>query len=354
MNSLRTQLINEISRKCPKLLIKDKILIDYLADKNWALLVFPFYIGLYSLSFLPFPNRINFITIEKAQELNNSSNGILASIVGITMVIIGFIFTEIKSKSFVNFKFFSERTFIFPIFYSSLANIAGMLFISLMSSTLDINNAVILSHYLIILVNIPLIIIVFKRVAKYMDYQPVFDSYKKMVLKKANSILFEEKIVELFSNRIIEIFKKNDIHTPYSLSAMFDTQKVILRSKNPIGILHDIYIEDFEQNINSIRKSNSAEVFQYAPFLIGKNISENAIILYAKESSDITPISVKSFKVKTLIKDDNETTYKAYLENIHQQYLDAVRNNNTNLAIDSLSMYKELFDLYCETDKDLR
>ncbi|WP_028978184.1 hypothetical protein [Sporocytophaga myxococcoides] len=357
--SLRKIFRAEIKQKCPELLRREKSLLDYVADKYIALfIVVPIYIILYlSTILIPSPECLKVITLNNAKDLNNSSNGILASIVGITMVIIGFIFTEIKSKTFVSFKFFSEKTFLFPIFYSSLVNIVGMLIISLLADTItkdnSINNAVLLSNYLIILVNIPLIIVIFIRVAKYMDYKPVFNTYKEMVLKKATCILFKEKIVELFSNRLTKVLKDNNIKTTYTISEIHNPQRVILSSRNNSGVLYDVYIDKFEEAITSIKKSHPDNDFQYSQFLIGKNIGADTPILYANEDYAITPKVIKLFKVKESQRED-EIEYTEYMKDIHQQYIDAVRNNNGNLAVDYLSIYKELNELYCNSNKSLR
>jgi hypothetical protein len=361
-SSLRKQLKKEITKKCPKLSVTDKDHWHYIAHKGWALSIFAIYALLYTLSIcISFPDCMGLITLKDAQELNNSSNGILASIVGITMVIIGFIFTELKSKSFVDFNFFSERTFIFPIFYSSLANISGMILISLFGDSIStnnvtgLNNAVIFGHYMI-LINIALIIVIFIRVATYMDYQPVFDSYKSMVIKKAKILLLQEKIYESFKNSISKVFSDNDINTIYTGSrTLRDPQKAILSNQNKKGIVYDINIKDLTNKVSELKQSHPTEIFQYSPFLLlGKTISANAQILYANETSNITLKTTKSIKVKSSSKEDTETVYKTYLDGIHQRYIDAVRSNNTNQAIDYLSIYQELYDLYCQTNKDLK
>ena len=355
MSSLRKEVKKRIKKKCPSLLEKEKKPFEYISDKYWALLVFPLYLILYFFSiYFKSPECLNYIEIEKPQELNNSSNSILASIVGITMVIIGFIFTEIKSKAFIDFKFFSERTFIFPIFYSSLANISGMFCISVLSKTLPIGNAVILSHYMILL-NILLIVVIFIKVSKYMDYKPVFESYRNMMLKKANSVLLQEKIVKMFDDRITNILTENDIVVPYGFGAIDTPQKSILNSKNSTGLLYDVNIKLFEKTISLIKTSNPLASFQYARFLIGKNISENTPILQTDVDNAIAPMSLKLFKTKLISEEnDNEKIYKSHLENIHDQYLDAVRNNKHSQVLDYLTIYKDLNKLYMDTNAKLK
>jgi hypothetical protein len=360
-HSLRKQLKKEIIIKCPNLSVRDKDHWYYIAHKGWSLFIFLIYLILLILSFsISFPDCMHWIIIHEPQELNNSSNGILASIVGITMVIIGFIFTELKSKSFVDFKFFSERTFIFPIFYSSLANILMMILISLLSDTfidnehiIGLNNAIIFSHYMIV-INIILIIIIFIRVARFMDYQPVFDSYKLMVIKKAKIILLQENIFESFKSSISKVFLDNEINTIYTRSPLRDPQKAILINKNKKGMLHDIDIKKLIKEVSILKKMNPTEDFQYSPFLLlGKTINENAEILYANETVSINLRKTESIKVKVYPQDD-EIIYKNYLDNIHEKYIEAVRSNNANQAIDYLSIYQELYDLYCQTNKNLR
>lgn len=355
--SLRNIFRKEIKQKCPELLKKEKSFWDYVADKYIALgIVVPIYFSLYLLAFLfsP-PDFLNLITLKDAQELNNSSNGVLASIVGITMVIIGFIFTEIKSKSFVNFKFFSEKTFIFPIFYSSLANIVGMLITSVLSDTIDnIGNAVLLGHYLIVLVNIPLIVVIFIRVAKYMDYQPVFDSYKSMILKKANSILFQEKLIEFFSKSITKILENNSIKPSYLIGPKYNSSELVLRANNPKGMFYDILIDKFEKDILYLKKRHPTESFLYYPFVVGRTIDKNTSIIFTDKDSNVKLKKTKSLITKSVNEEDETNTYKTLIGDIHQQYIEAVRNNNANQSRDYLKLYKELNELYCATNKSLR
>lgn len=358
--SLRNEFRKLINNKCPELMEKERSFIDYFADKYTALLiVIPTYMFLYLCAIIiPPPQFLNIIVIKDAHELNSSSNEVLASIVGITMVIIGFIFTEIKSKSFVSFKFFSEKTFIFPIFYSSLANILGMLIVGLLGDTLQdyklsFNNAVILSHYMIILLNIPLIVFIFLRVAKYMDYKPVFEAYKKMIQKKAKNVLLEEKILELSNDKLIKVLSGNNVTTPDVYQIMHKPKKEILINQNDAGLLYDVYIDKLENTILSIRKLNPNIQLTYSYFRMGKNINANYALIYIGNDVGIDPKTVKAFKIKKSNK-QVEKEYSEYLKDIHQQYLDAVKNNVGSLTADYLSIYKELSELYCNTNNTSR
>ena len=348
---MRNSLREEVLEKCRPLKVK-KTWID-IRDKYTSLvIVLLAYIALYSFSLcFSFPQCMNIMTLENAKDLNSSGNQIIASIVGITVVIIGFIYTEIKDKSFIGFEFFSQRTYLFPIFYSALANITSMLFLSLFSDTIcltlgesNFENPVILSHY-IILINVIFIAILFIKVFSIMDYDAVFKAYKKSLLIEAKQILYYESLIKWGRHILKRIYDKHQIQPTF----LAYTETPILKAKNKKGYVYDVRINDLKEALEQI--DYTPKDYVYVPYSFETEVSTNfPVLLRKKGEAESQQLNLLQVKAKpTSVKYPIDRYHKTLIE-CKEQFLNAVRNNNSSRAYDYLTLYQELYTLYCEAE----
>jgi hypothetical protein len=347
IESLKKNVLNKIYTKIPHLQPEKNTFGELLSHPSSSILIVLFFIlTLFGLSL--FVARYfcwDIITLNNAGSINSGSNQVLASIFGIAFVVIGFVFTELSSKSFINFNYLSRVTFIFPITYSGFLNIALMLLLSLTETSLvninyvgqvGYNNAVIFCHYYI-LFNIVLIIILYVRVTKFMDDNFIYEDYKQSIFKKAKSILLQEKIREYAKIELLELYTERSM-SPHSIFSTDNPHIISIQKKG--------YVEDVD--IGLLKRDFPIETngLTYTMININDAIETKQTLVWG---GSVVALEKPYIITKNLQSSDEG--YFSHLRDFKNTFITSVKNENLLDSEKMLNTFSELYDIYFQSQK---
>ncbi|MDP1812820.1 MAG: hypothetical protein Q8K92_00060 [Leadbetterella sp.] len=133
--------------------------------------------------------RVINLTDKTAKDLIDQRIGNLAAIFSITMVVIGWLISQVSIKESVSYQLLFTETFLYPIFYFILTLIGFLMLCSLLREEqwFDLGASVISAMYLIIFA-LAAVAILFTRLIKAIGTAFFFQSLEKQVMKEMNRI----------------------------------------------------------------------------------------------------------------------------------------------------------------------
>lgn len=375
-NSLRFKTILEIQEKHKGLIetgfrVQVKHIWDYICSSNgyWVIFII-MSVLLLCFALVPLLDVLSFINIIKispktANILVDQRTGNIAAIISITLVVVGFLISNLAIKGTVSYKLMFKKTKLYSIFYYTISLMILMFIVSSLRETIASDffvRLVVVCTYLSIL-GLCLVGYLFKRLIRFTSNKYVRDLKRKAFSEEFKENLKEE-LIQDFSQRIFKQ-KMEDLgvsrynsFTGFSIAnnnfrypGFEDTQeensdvKKVNRLKKKI---YDINIIKLESIIKKSRTFDSKIV--YMPELsLGKEIEVGRKIVWHAESSKIGNY-FECLKQGLTLKKVRKIELKEIGEDIDKSFELASKANDNHELEYLLDSY---FDLY-ELCKDVR
>ena len=308
------------------------------------------------LQFIPLPKETAMIIID--QRTTN-----LATIFSITLVVIGWLITNISIKEAISYNLLFKKTYIYPIFYYIIALIGCMMLCSLFRhwEMLNIRDAIISITYMILfaLVCITFLFVrLIKVVGQNFFYIALESEIMKEIKSKAKKAIIFKKSNSLYKTHCEQIgftdgiffntdlTNHNDINitplagiddnTPMRVDSFFSPKKSYRIADIKLGIIS-----------NSFKSISLSGSNYYNPLGIGTHINEKYFPFYISaengEIQTITPKIKKAYKLGRPLKPDkDETPNLDYLNERFRKDVKEGKKENVEMA---LAIYGKILEL---------
>lgn len=263
-----------------------------IANAKGGLIFVPTVLCIFFIGQLPVPDFLQIITIpnETARLIIDQRSANLAAIFSITLVVIGWLITNLSVKETLSYQFLFKRTLLYPIFYYIITLIGCIMLCSLLRHQhwMDIGKAVITATYLI-LIALVLITFLFFRLITVVGTNFFFTSLDMEVVHEIERSA-REQIIERKSSRIYNQFclklgleDKIVFNTDLSNHTGINITPYRVPDKEPVHIediftvrkayrIKDIYLNKLSKNIRTVQLAGNN---YYKPVAINRVISEN-------------------------------------------------------------------------------
>jgi hypothetical protein len=292
---------------------RKKILLYIQSPRQWwliiSLVVIYFLIGSTGTGFFRFINIDNNtakILIE--QRISN-----IATVISITLVVVGFLINNLAVKSGTTYKLLFKKSYLYPIIYLTLSAIAAFIIISTLRNTdikyFNFPNAVLASTYLVILL-LFLIGFLFRTIIKFTNNDVVHDMLenelmnesknrmKEILLKKYSLKIYNEELQNAGAIQFDLTNILKELSNNYYLKDLNKANKLIDFNQNSDQIVIDMKIGSilkFVKEKSGQKKKN--EKIQYSQICLEMplGVVEDYIIVDSEKSTDSESKVLKSY-----------------------------------------------------------
>lgn len=342
-----------------------KNFITFINTPKTGLWVVPITISLFVLGQMFSPNALQWLHIPVAtsyiiidQRVSN-----LATIFSITLVVIGWLLTNLSIKESLSFKLLFKRTYLYPIFYFVGTLIACLIAFSLLRHEhfVNLGNIVIAGTCLIILALI-LITFLFVGFIKVVDAAFLYNALGTEVIKEVNIQARKEILIRrsrtVYKEKCESLNFQNGIgfntdlsnYTGINITPFTPPDNI----PNPVNInlfASDYNYEIYDMNLEALDKPIQPLTFTntcyYRPIHIGLNITENFFPFYIHNnivlSNNFAARIRKTFRLRTPREIKKlETTHLVYF---NERFMKDIKEGKKDNIEKGLAIYATIFDL---------
>lgn len=335
-----------------------KNLKEYACDKNrwWLILIGVIIVfilaGLININFL----NIFYITVDTAKLIVDQRAGNIAAIISITLVVVGFLISNLALKEAVAYRLLFKHSYLYPIIFFTLSTIGCFFIISILRDEITPEyfiRFVIVGTYLALLI-LFLIGFLFKTIIQFTNdkiiRQLLHDELMIEAKKNLKRILIRKYSGELFKYEMAKLGAIEQSWTDSLSLAAVDLENKSIFKKNTIETNHqDSLIIDLNlKSINRlvINKKKFPEKILYQPIALD-TITSNYLNYIWQEGRPNTDkeksILKKSIVIKRITDDQKDPELvKKYFD---QKLAVLVSTNEHQNLEDLLMSFYELYEL---------
>jgi hypothetical protein len=336
-----------------------KEILDFINDSKTGLFVFPITLLVFVIvQCLPDKHAIFHIKSETANGIVDQRVSNLATIFSITLVVIGWLITNISSKEFISYKLLFRKTYLYPIFYFVVSIIICLIVASLFKDVacFDMGD-IVLSGTFLIIVALILIVFVFKQLIKVVDSAFFLSSMKEMVIaeyheKARDHITWQKsrKIYdEVFTNRNFHPYKPFwfglNNYKGFNLTPHETTQQAVLSFASEKDFrVHDVKINKLSEYVATLDVTNPA---YFQALHLDEVIHENHYLFFIQNNVvmgyDIESRFKEIYCLKKPRKEKKQE--KAWKDYLDERLLKEVEDGKVENVLKCLEVYTMIFDL---------
>lgn len=335
-----------------KQLWKEK-LTDY---KSWRYILFLIIIA-WSLCFIGIDfNLFGYLKFKDVSTLSviidqRISN--IAAITSITLVVVGFLITNLAAKNKESIDLLFRKTKLYPIIYLILSTISILLIVSFLRDSLNplqFKNSIFMGICLMLTILI-FIGYLFSKLIRVTNPQYLYSLFSEDLYIKAKHLIYNEK-VENYSKKILyEKFKKYGKILKSSYQAK-NTNHYRIIPKKP-SIIKDMNLNNIENCLKNIHQyPNLSNELEFHPIHLNQYLSENQ----PKQIISFSNIVRQKQSIESYINDNilvEEISDRNHLffegkENLLEKIKMHASSNDLKFLKMTLDNYDELYRLYFE------
>lgn len=307
-------------------------IISNITSKEKWFTIFLIVIGSFLISsFLIKVEFLNFINIEAdtLKILVDQRTTNIASIFSFTLVVIGFLISNISIKSTLTLELLFKNSYIYPTIYFTLSTIGCLIIISTLRDTKIVNfnytNAVLTGTYFAILILI-LIGSMFAKIIKFTNDKEINNLLHDEFIKEAKGIIYNNLLkkyshLELKKTAILAGAKEYSFAEAWNLITSIEgyieesnDDKIIKKIKE--GEVVDINLEKISSLIRD--KTSKNEIIYFNNISLGDHISDRNRIVWEKSKTK-SKWNTDLIKKCVVIKKKNKQVIES---DIYRKYFD--------------------------------
>lgn len=342
-----------------------KQFVSFINSAKWGLLVVPMTIAFFTIGQIFSPSVLQWmhIPVDASRIIIDQRISNLATIFSITLVVIGWLLTNLSIKESLSFQLLFKRTYLYPIFYFVGTLIACLIVFSLLrhEAFVNLGNIVIAGTCLIILALI-LITSLFVGFIKVVDTTFVYDALSAEVMKEVNVLARSEILIRRSGTVYREkceslkltagVLFNTDLsgHTGINITPVTvqneqqtDGEADIFGSRNTF----EVYDMNLEMLSNQIRALAIDSICYFIPLHIGSKITDNFSPFYI--NNNISQRRKFSGRVKRsyCLKAPREVKKMAsrHLEYFNERFMKDVKEGKKENIQKGLAIYAKIFNL---------
>lgn len=341
-------------------------------DKKGGLLIIPLTISIFILSQFLKPKFLQIIPLpfDSAKTIIDQRITNLAAIFSITLVVIGWLITNLTVKESLSYRLLFKSTYLYPIFYFIITLISCLILSSLLRNvnSIGLGDIVIAGTYLIIIA-LAAITFLFVRLIEVVGKSFFFDNLEKEVLfevrtnslkiiaEKVSGKKYSEVFEELGYIRGIPFTADLKKHSGIALiSGKKDKSSSGVKPNNePVSILmlqkdsykiSDINLSRISATLKEIKIESDN---YYLPLSMNSKLNPGFSPIYFNQLSQISEESKvkikKSYKLRYNTKDDFQPDNKTFQDYLNEQFLSSVKDGKTANIERTLAIYEKIYEL---------
>jgi hypothetical protein len=342
-----------------------KRFVSFLNSPKRALWVVPITITLFTIGQMFSPAFLQWmhIPVDSSRIIIDQRISNLATIFSITLVVIGWLLTNLSVKESLSFQLLFKRTYLYPIFYFVGTLIACLIIFSLLrhESYIDLGNIVIAGTCLIILALI-LITFLFVGFIKVVDAAFLYDALGAEVIKEVNVLakteiltrrsrtLYKEECESLNLNDGIRFNTNLSAHTGVNITPLEDDiessqedEADIFGSKKK----YEVYDMNLERLSSQVEQLNMTDTCYFSSLQIGSVITENYCPFYIHNNITLPNKFSRKVRKAYCLRPPRqikrlETRHLAYF---NDRFMKDVKEGKTDNIQKGLAIYAMMFDL---------
>lgn len=358
-NSLKAQITKELRNKHESLfenrykeyyhLCQEK----FFSRQQWWLILlltlFIFWISRFiNIEFL------NFITLKKESAVGivdqRTSN--VATIISMTIAVIGFLISNIAVKESFAYRLLFERSRLYTVIYFILSTIACLICISALRETIKDDfiyvRLIITGTYCVVLI-LFLIGLLFRRIIRFTNSKEIQEMFHSEMIKEAKMNLKTILISQASVIKINTFFEESGL-TDYSLSAAMDRLNPFSSGPTEIDkntqvtsmIVNDIYLTDVNVYIQQLANKE----YYYRNLSLEKSVNYYDDFIFPKEGANPKKNKKRLTKLLSLKKAPKKDSDKYKVRTYFEQKLEEFSNESKYKSMEGvLDTYLEVLIL---------
>lgn len=375
--SLKKQTESFIKKQFPELSSRKNGALTFLNSKIGGVFVLitviaTFLPGLFwspkLLQWVPITNDVAGAILE--QRISN-----LATVFSITLVLIGWLITNISSKESISYHLLFKRISLYPIFFFIVGLIISLIIVSSVKylENLYIGNAIILGSFYVVLALIA-ITFLFIQLLRVVDISFFYTELRKDIMdeiyREANAILvisvseriykercetlqlseFVQFQTELDGHQMVTIVptrrKKNDDNSDQIDSVLF---------ANDTHSIRNVKLNKLTQTVSS--RPLQGENY-YLPLHLGMKVNEEKAQFYflinGETNTKFTRALFSAFQLKKLSDDKIQVNKESQLSHLKERLMKDTKEGKVELMRKSLQIYREISQLQDKIKQNVR
>ncbi|OFY85870.1 MAG: hypothetical protein A3F72_16145 [Bacteroidetes bacterium RIFCSPLOWO2_12_FULL_35_15] len=252
-----------------------KRFLDYISESAQWWVVLLFVILFFSLSSVINIDCLNFITLrdETSRLLVDQRTTNIATIISITLVVVGFLITNLAVKSPVTFKLLFKKSYLYPTIYLTLSTIACFIIVSTLRDTqipyFDFSRAVLAGTYLAFAI-LFLIGFLFRTIIQFTNGKEITGMLNVELMNEAKGNMKKILLIKYSSEQYITTLqnhgaKEYDFSQALDFSTNFQVTEIseeeIIHKQVKDRVIQDIHINRIASLVS--RKKKKAETVFY-------------------------------------------------------------------------------------------
>lgn len=356
---------NGADRIIPKLLNK-------INSKGWGLIVVPITLSVLIMGLLIRPSWLQFfhVSTDTARIIVDQRLTNLATIFSISLVVVGWLITNISVKESISYQLLFKRTYLYPIFYYIISLLGGLMLFSMLrhESYIDMGSIVVTGTYLIIIA-LALIVFLFVRLINVVDTAFFYEALERQVLQEVNYIT-KDLIIQRKSEKIykencealgltdgIRFMTDLSNHTGINITPLADNNEPAEKTSaddifatRKRYVVHDIKLSKISNRIKPLERK---QVSYYRPLQLGSAISENYFPFYFHNDTAIPKKLPGHIKKAFSLRTPKEAVMKSnpYQDYFNEKFLKDIKEGKKENIQKGLAIYTKIFDLQNKINK---
>lgn len=339
---------------------------NYISDKEqwWVVLLFVVIFFTFSSLFSGI-NFLNFINLKDktSRILVDQRTTNIATIISITLVVVGFLINNLAVKSSLTYKLLFKKSYLYPTIYLTLSTIGCFIVVSTLRDTqipfFDFSRAVLAGTYLVFII-LFLIGFLFRTIIQFTNDKVISGMLHKQFMNEAKDnmkgILLRKYSTEQFTSIVQKAgAKEYDFAEAWSLADKnIEVTEVSLdeinKSKLKNKVIQDIHINRISSFIS--HKKKKAETVYYRKLSLDIISTETNDFVWekGKQNSKWSKFILSScLSLKPVPKREKETdTYRKYFDKKLEELSEESKYKNLETVLES---YIELYTFQMQNQK---
>lgn len=294
--------------------------------------------------------RFNFLSlkIDNAKTIIDQRTSNIATIISISLVVIGFLINNLAIKSPTTYKLLFKKSFLYFTIYFILTTIGCCILISLFRDTLTefvFTRFVIAASYLVIIVLV-FIGILFRKILLFTNEKVIAGMMKDELLHESRLVLRKGLIKKYSAEHYPALFNgsaQKEFHS-VSLDDLVGGKVQLASSFDPVEYeLKDVNILMLKIYL-TIKKRNTADLF-YSSLALDEPIDAQKEIIWSNEKPNKSLAKWflrKSLVIKKIVEPKEEDTYRKEFDQKIVQLAEESKYQNLSLYLDAILNIYEL------------
>lgn len=293
------------------------------------------------LSFIKFPK------VENAYSLISETVGAAATIIGLSFVVIGFIFETIKNRTQRTYKDIFRITNLYYVFSISIISIISLVILNTLKYTVSqwtAGNFAILGTFLLLMTTVA-IAHLFYKVLAFFNPDYIARLYKNAIKRSAELRILQTKFIEESAKVFEEQMKEYGFKIAFLSPNLFGREVSYIKLQNVTEMqLNDIFFPAFHYAGKKINKR--CEGINVSRMKLMERLFRGKQILWFDKNIKVSKFEQNLLTLSLYLKPTKDDEFTEEMDKMGKKLDLAAESGNIEMLTDSLSDIELLYETY--------